>query len=283
MSFLPITVGEARGAARKLLHRLSTIAQLEADILLAQILAVERPFLDLLTESPLSLDQQTKFNHLLSRRISEEPLAYITRKKEFWSLEFEIDESTLVPRPETELVVERALHQCRGIERPVIADLGTGCGTIALALASEMKEAKIYATDLSAAALLMAEKNRQSFDFENVHFYEGDWTSPLPDQKFDVIVSNPPYIAIDDPCLQEKVMSYEPKLALVGGENGLTAIRTVIGEARQYLKSKAWLILEHGFDQSEPVHALLKEFGFNQIKTFRDLAGLDRVTESRVN
>ena len=281
MSALRLTVGQARLAARKLLHQSSAVAQIEADILLSQVLSVDRDLLEVLAESPLNSDQQTHFNLLVSRRIAEEPLAYITKRKEFWSLVFEIDETTLVPRPETEHVVERALYRCNGIENPHIVDLGTGCGAVALALASELKGASIIATDISSSALMIAKKNQQRFGIQNVQFLQGDWMDPLHHQQFDLIVANPPYIRLDDPCLRDKAMSYEPRLALVGGVDGLDAIRTIVTSSKRHLKTGGWLILEHGFDQAINVATLMQQFEFSQIKTFQDLAGLDRVTEAR--
>ena len=276
-----LTVGEARLAARNLLHRSSAVAQIEADILLAQVLSIDRGLLDVLTDADLNCEQQTQFSHLVSRRIAYEPLAYITKQKEFWSLVFEVDETTLVPRPETEHVVERALHRCNGIENPQIVDLGTGCGTIALALASELKDANIIATDSSRAALMAARNNQQRFGIQNTHFIQGDWMTALRHQQFDLIVANPPYIRVDDPCLKDKAMSYEPRSALVGGVDGTEAIRTIITSSKQHLKSGGWLVLEHGFDQAKSVQTLMKQADLNHIKTFQDLAGLDRVTEAR--
>ncbi len=280
MSALRLTVGQARLAARKLLRQSTAVAQIEADILLSQVLSVNRDLLEVLAESPLNLEQQTHFNLLVSRRIAEEPLAYITKRKEFWSLVFEIDETTLVPRPETEHVVERALYRCNGIENPHIVDLGTGCGAVALALASELKGASIIATDISSSALMVAKKNQQRFGIQNVQFLQGDWMEPLQHQQFDLIVANPPYIRLDDPCLRDKAMSYEPRLALVGGVDGLDAIRTIVTSSKRHLKTGGWLILEHGFDQAKIVETLMQQVEFSQIKTFQDLAGLDRVTEA---
>ena len=277
----PVTVGKARRAARKLLSAKSDTAALDADILLSEALAVNRNMLDLLDATELDASEQEQLSELLKRRLAGEPIAYITESKAFWSIEVKVSTATLVPRPETELVVERALFHARANARPVIADLGTGTGCIALALAAELSNAKIVAVDLSVQALDIARQNCASLGLNNVEFLQSDWTDGLPHQNFDIIVANPPYIADNDPCLDDPAMQYEPDIALLGGADGLQSIRTIVTGVQDFLVADSWLIIEHGFDQGASVRQQFEACQLTDCKTYKDLAGLDRVTEGR--
>ncbi len=276
-----VTIGKARRAARGVLGTVSDTAALDADLLLSQALLLERNMLDMLNETELDLVEQQRFEKLLTRRMAGEPIAYITQSKAFWSIEVKVGPSTLVPRPETELVVERAIFHCRHLVGPMIADLGTGTGCIALALATELKDAGVVATDRSADALKIAQQNQQSLGLKSVDFRLGDWLDALPPSEFDIIVANPPYIADKDPCLEDPAMRFEPRLALCGGLDGLDCIRSIVSRARSYLKPGGWLIIEHGYSQGHEVRQLFDVNQFGKFSTFNDLAGLERVTEGQ--
>jgi len=275
------TIGNARQAARALLSEETDTAALDADLLLSLALSVNRNLLEVLDTTELGPCQAADFEHLLQRRLAGEPIAYITQSKAFWTIDLQVSPATLVPRPETELVVERALIHCRSIESPEMADLGTGSGCIALAIASEVSAAHLVATDISADALEVAKQNCKALKLGNVSFSCGSWTEALPNHRFDIIVSNPPYIASDDQCLADKFMRFEPPVALIGGPDGLESIRRIVTGVRKYLKPGGWLIVEHGCDQGEAVRNLFESNGFKACSTFKDLANLDRVTEGR--
>lgn len=262
------------------LSSFSLTPQLDTELLLAFVLNVDRVFLYKNPEFILYSDQLNLFESLINRRLRGEPIAYILGKKEFWSQEFFVDANVLIPRPETELLVEKTLEffQDKKNAKITLADLGTGSGAIALALARENPDWQIIATDNSPAALTVAKKNAQNLKITNVEFYLGNWCDALPNLKFDAIVSNPPYIKNDDPHLLNGDVRFEPKNALVGGDDGLKAYHEIITQAKNKLKTKGILLLEHGFDQREAITNLLEQNKFTQIVSYRDLANLDRVT-----
>ncbi len=282
MNLPTVTVEQARRAGSSRLQSISDTAKLDVDIILSEAMLMHRNMLNLMPHVELDSVQQSKFESLLSRRLAGEPIAYITGSKEFWSLDFCVSPATLVPRPETELVVERTLIHCNDLDSPEIADLGTGCGAIALALAVELGNSDITATDISKEALQVARQNQRNLNLENVNLIQGDWTDTLSSLRFDAIVSNPPYIREDDPCLSDILMQHEPRLALTGGADGLNAIRRIIESSVRYLNTDGWLVIEHGFDQDEAVRELMMRHCYTDICTFKDLAGLPRVTEGRV-
>ena len=275
------TIGNARQASRALLNEKTDTAALDADLLLCAALSVNRNLLEVLDSAELGSIPAEDFEHLLQRRLAGEPIAYITKSKAFWTIDLQVSPATLVPRPETELVVERALFHCQSIESPELADLGTGSGCIALAIASEVSAAHLVATDISADALEVAKLNCKALELDNVRFCCGSWTEALPNRRFDIIVSNPPYIASDDQCLADKFMRFEPPVALIGGSDGLESIRSIVSGVRKYLKPGGWLIVEHGSDQGNSVRNLFESNGLKACSTFKDLADLDRVTEGR--
>ena len=210
---------------------------------------------------------------MYEKRLAGEPIAYILGKKEFWSLEFTIDEKVLIPRPETELLVEIILQidsSCINI-----ADLGTGSGAIAIALAKERPNWQITATDISEEALEVARSNAQKLEIQNIEFYCGDWGEALPDKKYDVIVSNPPYIDKNDPHLKQGDVKFEPKIALESGD-GLSSIRKIIAQAKSRLKTNGLLVLEHGHDQSKAIQHLLQKYNYKDIVPHKDLANIYR-------
>lgn len=252
----------------------------DAEILLAHTLRVTRSYLLAFSERALSADEFAEFQKLVERRVQGEPVAYLTGHKEFWSLDFCVTPDVLIPRPETELLVEQVLQKVQG-EKKIIADLGTGTGAIALSLAHERPHWEIYATDASVAALAVAKLNAERLQCQQVQFRAGVWCSALPDLKFDAILSNPPYIAHDDPDIEDNTRRYEPSMALFANDEGLQAIEQIAKEARHYLLPNGYLMLEHGLHQALAVKNILEKFGYTQVDLHKDLAGLDRVTVGR--
>ena len=250
---------------------------LEAEVLLAYVLGSTRSRLLSLAERTLSDAQLTQFNGLLERRLQGEPVAYLTGRREFWSLDLQVTADVLIPRPETELLVELALERIPENESWRIADLGTGSGAIALAIAKERPACRVIATDISPAALQVALGNAERLGIRNVEFRLGDWCSALHGERFDMIVSNPPYVASADPHLD--ALGYEPQLALVAGEDGLQSLRDIAAQARDYFQvGGGWLMLEHGYDQAPELLQMLPGLGYERVEDFADLAGIPRVT-----
>jgi release factor glutamine methyltransferase len=271
------TIGDLLRTARQALAD-GDSARLDAELLLAHVLGCNRTSFYMRPEQVLTTAQYKNFETLLQRRALGEPLAYLTGQREFWSLPLTVTPDTLIPRPETELLVECALMLLSGRTDIRIADLGTGSGAIAIALAMELPHAAIVAIDQSTAALAVAKDNAERLCPDRIDFCEGDWCLALPDQSFDLIVSNPPYVAAADPALQNDGVRFEPVTALAAGHDGLDAIRAIIPAARRHLAIGGVLLLEHGADQAEAVTALLLQHGYRAIETHRDLAGLPRVT-----
>ncbi|PJE79707.1 Release factor glutamine methyltransferase [invertebrate metagenome] len=262
-------------AAGKLLD--SKTSRLDAELLLCSILKKPRSYLFTWPEQLLTETQILSFQQLIEQRQQGIPVAYLTGSQDFWSLQLQVNDSVLIPRPETELLVERALA-CNIPDNAIVADLGTGSGAIALALAREKPLWKIWAVDKSAAALDTARHNAQCNNIHTVQFLEGSWCHPLIGQKLHMIVSNPPYICNNDHHLREGDVRFEPKIALASGHDGLNDIRLITQQASRQLLPEGWLLVEHGFDQHQSVQSLFQEQGFTHIMTYQDIAGLDRVT-----
>lgn len=276
-----ITIGAALTDAARHLAATTDTPRLEAEALLAHALGTRRAYLFAWPERPLDAPAQARFADLLERRLRGEPLAYLTGEREFWSLRLQVTPDVLIPRPETELVVELALRlRPRATPQPV-ADLGTGSGAIALALASEAPAWQITATDRSEAALAVARRNAERLGLTNVEFALGDWCTALTRTDYALIVSNPPYIAQGDPHLERSGLPFEPRTALASGDDGLDALRSICATAGDYLIDGGWLILEHGASQGPSVQSLLQAHGFVEIATHADLAGLPRATLGR--
>ncbi len=248
---------------------------LDAEILLCHILKKPRTYLLAWPESHLTAEQNQQFQALLARRLKGEPIAYILGEKEFWSLSLEVTPDTLIPRPDTELLVELVL-QTLSVTTQTIADLGTGSGAIALAIAKERSDWQVIATDKYPATLAIAERNAKKLALHNIHFYAGDWCDALGEMQCNAIVSNPPYIAADDRHLAD--LSFEPQHALIAGENGLRDLHEIIDQAQKHLVKGGWLFLEHGFDQAFFVEKHMQQVGYKNIHTHRDLSGHSRVT-----
>jgi release factor glutamine methyltransferase len=221
------------------------------------------------------------FETLVERRVAGEPVAYLTGRRGFWSFELQVTPDTLIPRPETELLVELALTHLPPDRVLQVADLGTGSGAIALALAHERPRAQVLATDASPAALDVARANATSLGNANSAFAQGDWCAALEQRRFDLIASNPPYIAAGDPHLALGDLRREPAAALASGVDGLDAIRRIVAGTRLHLVAGGWLLLEHGMEQGDAVRGLLRDAGFVDASTDRDLEGRDRVSSGR--
>jgi release factor glutamine methyltransferase len=249
-------------------------ARIEVQCLLQKVLSSSRAYLIAHPERILNFEEETAYQILLQRRLSGEPIAYILGEREFFGLNFIVTPATLIPRPETELVVEWVLGRSEGALR--VLDMGTGSGAIALAIAHQRRAAEVWACDASTEALAVARENAQRLGISNVNFIQSDWFSAFAEQRFDIIVSNPPYIAADDNHLTQGDVRFEPLTALAAGADGLDDIRCIITQAGAHLRKKGWLLLEHGYDQAARVRDLLQEFGFTAVFSAKDLAGIER-------
>jgi release factor glutamine methyltransferase len=256
----------------------SESARLDAEILLCDVMEFSRSIIYSHPEQVVPDDKTVLFQSLIKQRQQGHPIAHLTGKKEFWSLELIINIDTLIPRPETELLVETALQKIPKAAEFNILDLGTGSGAIAIAIAFERPHCNIVATDINANALAIAKKNAETHHLKNIKFYHSDWYQNIPPQKFDLIVSNPPYIKQGDEHLMQGDVRFESKLALVAGTDGMQAINMILENAKVYLASEACLLIEHGYDQKTLVQETFQKHNFNQIKTFQDLSGHDRIT-----
>jgi release factor glutamine methyltransferase len=260
----------------KALLQNTTHACLDAELLLCHVLQVPRSYLYAHGNETVSDTLFQEYDTLLQHLSKGMPMAYLLGLKEFWSLEFIVNEHTLIPRPETELLVELSLSVLPKNEHCVIADLGVGSGAVAIALAYERPHWQVFGTDISFEALEVAKQNIIKHAVGNVFLLQTDWCSGLPNGLFHAIVSNPPYIASGDTHLEQ--LRYEPARALVSGRDGLDDMRRIIREARACLKAGGWLCLEHGYNQAEEVSALLLSCGYTSIKNMPDLSGIMRVT-----
>jgi release factor glutamine methyltransferase len=255
-------------------------ARSEAQTLLQTVLVVNRAYLLAHPERVLTEQEHSRYQASLLRRLQGEPLAYILGEREFFGLNFKVTPATLIPRSDTELLVELALARipspgCR------VLDLGTGSGAIALAIAHTRPDAEVTAVDASEAALAVAQENARRLQVRHASFVHSDWFSALAGRRFDLIVSNPPYIAENDRHLVQGDLRFEPSSALASGSDGLHDIRRIIGEAGAHLVAGGWLMLEHGYDQAEQVRALLLKAGFKNIRSDKDLAGIERVSSGQ--
>jgi release factor glutamine methyltransferase len=253
---------------------------LDAEVLLAHVLGVARARVRSHPEESRTPEDQATYVALIERRARGEPLAYLVGQREFWSLELAVTPAVLVPRPETELVVERALA-LRPEPSVRAADLGTGSGAIALALARERPRWQLVATDVAGDALALAQRNAAALGIGNVAFRQGSWLAPLAGERFALIVSNPPYVSASDPVLAAAPLAYEPTGALTPGGDGLAALQEIIRAAPAHLTPGAWLVLEHGTGQGPEVASALVARGFGHVRSHRDLGGHERVTEAR--
>ncbi|MBC6943316.1 MAG: peptide chain release factor N(5)-glutamine methyltransferase [Xanthomonadales bacterium] len=256
-------------------------ARSEVELLLAHALGTSRSWLYAWPEHVPTPAQQARFAELVEARVRGEPVAYLLGEREFWSLRLVVTPAVLIPRADTEVLVEQALARLPAATALQVADLGTGSGAVALAIASERAQARVLATDASPAALALARRNAHDLRLANVEFAQGDWCAALGSRQFDLIASNPPYIAEGDPHLLQGDLRFEPRAALGSGPDGLDAIRAIVAQAPRHLLADGWLLLEHGFDQATAVRALLADAGYREIGSARDHAGHERVSGAR--
>lgn len=256
-------------------------ARLDAELLLMHVLGVDRSWLFAHADDAPEAVAQRHFEALLVRREAGEPVAYLVGRRGFWTLDLEVTPATLIPRPETELLVEQALQRIPVDAAWTVADLGTGSGAIALAIARERPRTQVLATDASSEALAVARRNAARLGIANVTFAEGDWCDALGGERLDLIVSNPPYIEAADPHLRQGDLRHEPVAALASGADGLDAIRAIATGAAAHLETGGWLLLEHGWNQGVAVRAVLQRAGYADVHTLRDLEQRDRVSGGR--
>lgn len=253
---------------------------LDAEVLLSHCLDKPRSFLRAWPEHHPTESQIQSFHELLKQRRQGQPIAYLIGKREFWSREFEVSPAVLIPRPDSELLIELALERMPAAKCCKMIDLGTGSGILAITLAAERPLADVIATDLSLAALQMAQNNAKRLGVANVRFIASNWFDAVDDDDFELIVSNPPYIAADDPHLQQGDLRFEPSSALVSENQGLADIERIAEQARQRLKAGGHILVEHGYNQAPAVQAIFAHYGYRQIVNHRDLAGNPRVTSA---
>jgi release factor glutamine methyltransferase len=275
------SIREALYSGERRLSRTSPSPRLDAELLLGYALGRPREYLYAWPERDLTQRQQARFERLVGRRADGEPIAYLTGEREFWSMRLRVAPGVLIPRPETELLVELLLESLPADRPARVVDLGTGSGAIALALARARPGWDILATDRSGEALAMARDNAERLGIERVDWRLGAWFAPLASLRFDAVVSNPPYVASEDPHLSQGDVRFEPNGALDGGPDGLDELRRIIDGSPAHLKRGGWLVLEHGCDQGPAVRSLLLAAGLGAIRTHRDLAGLERATIAR--
>lgn len=276
---MAINIESALVSAARALQGVSDSPRLDAELLLMFVLEVPRSHLFAHPDRELDRRDDARLRSLLERRLKHEPVAYLTGEKEFWSLSLKVTPETLVPRPETEQLVEAALALILPNANVTVLDLGTGSGAIAIAISSERPQCRIVATDRSASALSVATANAARHELTNISFQQGDWLEAVTGKTFDIIVSNPPYIASDDKALER--LPCEPRNALASGKHGLDAIRRIAADSGRHLISGGTLLLEHGADQQESVAQILADQNWRSIQCLSDLCGLPRVTRAR--
>jgi release factor glutamine methyltransferase len=260
----------------------SPTAQLDAELLLAFVLDKPRSYLYTWPEKKLNEAQTQAFMALLERRQRGEPVAYLLGRQGFWTLDLQVAEHTLIPRADTELLVAAALQLADANSPLQVLDLGTGTGALALALASERPCWTVTGVDRIESAVALAQSNQQQLQLANVQFLHSHWFSALLGQRYDLILSNPPYIADNDPHLKQGDVRFEPLSALVSGADGLDDLRVIIAQAPIYLTAQGWLLLEHGYDQASAVRELLQHAGFVEVSSQRDLGGHERISVGRL-
>ncbi len=256
----------------------SESALLDAEVLLCLALDKQRSYLRAWPDNPLSPEQLAAFEALLAQRQQGTPIAYLTGNREFWSRDFQVSPDVLIPRPDTELLIELSLKLIAANDLAKIIDLGTGSGIIAITLAAERPQAQVSATDFSLAALRIARLNADKHHISNIRFYQSDWFADIPSTKFNLIISNPPYIAANDNHLQQGDVRFEPLTALCAAEQGLGDIKRIAVAARNYLEPGGHLLIEHGYDQRQQVQTLFKNLQYAKVKTYTDLSGQPRAT-----
>ncbi len=251
---------------------------LDAEVLLCFVLQKKRVYLKTWPERALTPEQANQFQSLVKKRRHGLPVAYLTGRREFWSREFLVTRDVLIPRPETELLIEVSLELIPPDQHLKLADLGTGSGIIAITLAAERPGLEVTATDLSPLALALARKNARQLNISNIQFHQSHWFDDLEESNFDFVVSNPPYIAKDDPHLQQGDLRFEPNSALISESQGLGCIETIANTARNHLLPGGYLLVEHGYDQQEQARKIFQQYQYTNLQTHIDLSGQPRVT-----
>jgi release factor glutamine methyltransferase len=267
---MPFTVSRALAA--------SGLVPFEAKLLLAHVLGRDRAWVAAHADEAMTTEQAKTYDALARRRRNGEPVAYLIGRREFYGLDLEITPDVLIPRPETELLVDLALARLADDRESRVLDLGTGSGAVALAIAAARRKANVVGTDVSNPALALAARNAARLGIDNVSFVESDWFEALPHERFDLVAANPPYVAAGDPHLSDGDLRHEPQQALTSGGDGLGAIRAIVAAAPEHLVRGGWLLLEHGHDQADAVGALFRDAGFADVGAARDLAGILRVS-----
>jgi release factor glutamine methyltransferase len=276
-----LTIKSALQSAQEKLESISDSPTFDAELLLAFCMNKNRSYLFTWPENTLNKDHQNCFDQLINKRLDDYPVAYLLGTKAFWTLDLTVTPAVLIPRPETELLVETALDKIKNIKRPKILDLGTGSGAIALALASERADAVITACDYSPKALEVAKDNAKSNNLEErVTFIESDWLSNIKDRDFDLIVSNPPYIALNDPHLAQTIR-HEPQQALVADNKGMKDIEDIIKTSKKYLNKDCWLLIEHGYDQKAKTLKLFTQHGYQEAVNYLDIGKKPRLSMAK--
>jgi release factor glutamine methyltransferase len=275
------TIKTALAEAVGLLQAVSESSLLDAEVLLCKVLGKDRPYLRAWPDVELSPMQLSAYQVLVDDRQQGKPIAYITGKREFWSRDFQVSPDVLIPRSDTELLIELSLALIPANQPCKIIDLGTGSGIIAITLAAERSYAHVNAADISPAALQIAKANAARHKVENIEFYQSDWFDSIPASKFDLIISNPPYLAEDDEHLQQGDLRFEPKTALIADKQGLSDIATIAETARNRLENGGFLLVEHGYNQREDVQDIFRELDYHHVQTHTDLSGQPRVTSGQ--
>jgi len=281
---VPLTLeAQLKLASQALAKSGSESPSLDAAVLLCHVLDKPRSYLLTWPDRELTAQQQADFAAVMARRTQGEPVAYILGEREFWSLPLKVAPSTLIPRPDTERLVELALDKIPSQPCQVL-DLGTGTGAIALALASELPQHSVTGVDIRPEAQALASENAKRLALSNSRFLQGSWFTPLDNGiKFACIVSNPPYIEKDDPHLTQGDVRFEPLSALVAEEKGMADLTYIADHSRHFLSEAGWLLMEHGFEQGQAVREMMQSFGYTDVETAQDYAGNDRVTLGRYN
>ena len=259
----------------------SNYRRIDSEILLCSILNCNRTKLYAYPDKVLSFDDKKKYKELINKRSEGYPIAYLTKQKDFWGHTLYINDNILIPRPETELLVEKALKLTSIFSLNKILELGTGSGAIAIAIASEKPNVNIKATDIKDNIIKIARKNADLYEIKNIKFVKSNWFSDIKKNNFDLIVSNPPYVSGDDPVLRNSDIRFEPVSALVSGNDGLDDLKKIIRESSNYLKNNGWLVVEHAYDQGAKVRKLFLENKFTS-KTIKDYNKLERITFGRL-
>jgi len=275
------SIGRYIEDASVLLSKVADNPRLEAELLLGLVLRKTRAHLIAWSDRQLDRQNRVTFEALVRQRFSGVPMAYISGVREFWSMPLRVDRSVLIPRHETELLVEKALEHIPDEDDIRVLDLGTGCGAISLAIARERPKAQVIGVDISQAALRIARLNRKILKIRNVEFMDSDWFDAVRGSKFHCIVSNPPYVVNRDEFLLDGELRFEPPEALAAGDDGLECIGQIIDRAHNYIVRQGWMLIEHGSTQQRPVRKLLEAQRYYDITCYQDAAGHDRVTECR--